>query len=277
MSYEHSNNLNIEETTEFTVTEDFEMPTICVPDGLAERDQWVLWRYERRGGGRKIPYQPNGRYADTTDPSTWTTYEEALNTLSRNRQRYTGLGFVFSKDDPLAGIDLDDALDERGHAKPWASEIVQRFSDTYMEISPSWRGLKIWAHGSLPANVGGVPVGDGSIELYDHARYFAVTGRAFRGSPYQIEDHAGDLLRLYHRLTAGRKGGWHPLLPCGHIPHGRQHNTLVSLCGSLRARGICEEAIEACLQIVNEKQCEEPGPRDHISRIVRSSRRWATR
>jgi primase-like protein len=61
------------------------------------------------------------------------------------------------------------------------------------------------------------------------------------------------------------------------ISHGRQHNTLVSLCGTLRARGVCEEAIEACLQIVNEKQCEKPGAREHISRIVRSSRKWGTR
>jgi len=184
---------------------------------------------------------------------------------------------VFSTQDGLAGIDLDDALDEQGDVKAWARGIVERFGDTYMEISPSGQGLKIWVRGSLPANLPGVQVGDGAIELYDHVRYFAVTGRAFRGAPLQIEDHADDLLLLYNRLTAGRKG-W-PLQPPlgGQIPHGRQHNTLVSLCGTLRARGVCEEAVEACLQIVNEKQCEKPGPREHISRIVRSSRKWGTR
>jgi hypothetical protein len=112
--------------------------------------------------------------------------------------------------------------------------------------------------------------------LYDHARYFTVTGRAFRGAPLEIEDHAGDLLMLYDRLTGGRKGWPLQPLPGGQIPHGRQHNTLVSLCGTLRTRGVCDEAIEACLQIVNEQQCEKPGPREHISRIVRSSRKWAT-
>ena len=184
---------------------------------------------------------------------------------------------MFSKEDSLAGIDLDDSLDDQGNVKVWARGIVERFSDTYTETSPSGLGLKIWAHGSLPANFAGVPVGDGAIELYDHARYFAVTGHAFRGAPLEIEDHGGDLLMLYDRLVAGRKGWSLQPLPGGQIPHGRQHNTLVSLCGTLRTRGVCEEAIEACLQIVNEKQCEEPGPREHISCIVRSSRKWGTR
>ena len=143
-----------------------------------------------------------------------------------------------------------------------------------MEISPSSQGLKIWAHGSLPANLPGVQVGDGTIELYDHARYFAVTGRAFRGAPLHIEDHTSDLLLLYDRLTLAKKAWPLQPLPSGQIPRGRQHNTLVSLCGTLRIRGICEEAIEACLHIVNEKQCEKPGPRENITRIVRSSRRW---
>jgi hypothetical protein len=183
---------------------------------------------------------------------------------------------VFSKDDGLAGIDLDDSLDEQGYVKPWARGIVERFADTYMEISPSGQGLKIWARGSMPENVPGVEVGDGAIEMYDHARYFTVTGRAFRGAPPEIEDHASDLLTLYERLTDGQKAWTLQPLPGGLIPYGRQHNTLVSLCGTLRRRGVCEEAIEACLQIVHEKQCEKPGPREHISRIVRSSRRWAT-
>jgi hypothetical protein len=58
-----------------------------------------------------------------------------------------------------------------------------------------------------------------------------------------------------------------PLQPLegGRIPYGRRHNTLVSLAGTLRARNVCDEAIEACLQIVNERQYERPGPRTHIS------------
>lgn len=246
-----------------------------VPDSLAERDQWVLWRFENRNGRpTKVPYQTNGERADSTNRRTWTTFENAWNARGRYRLRYAGVGFVFAKEDGFAGIDLDASLDETGALKPWAHRIVEQFGDTYMEISPSGRGLKIWAYGALPANLPGVPVGDGAIELYDHARYFAVTGRVFRGAPIQVEDHSTDLLALYERLTGGRKGWALQPLECGRIPHGQQHSTLVSIAGTLRARRVCDEAIEACLQIVNARQCQQPGLQKNISRIVRSTRRW---
>src|SRR5256885_11366384 len=60
---------------------------------------------------------------------------------------------------------------------------------SYVEISPSYQGLKIWLRGSLPANLPSVQVGDGTIELYDHSRYFAVTGRVFCRS----EEHTSEL------------------------------------------------------------------------------------
>jgi primase-polymerase (primpol)-like protein len=247
-----------------------------IPDDLHERDQWVLWRYEDRNGlPTKVPYQPGGQRASSTDPKTWSSFETVRTEWERASSRYVGPGFVFSKDDPYSGVDLDDALDSEGGVKPWAQGIVSRFSDSYMEISPSGAGLKIWVKASLPSNVPGVKVGDGQIELYDHARYFAVTGRVFRGAPLEIEDHAADIIALYERLVQPKVRSW-PLQPLdgGRIPFGQQHNTLVSLAGTLRKRRVCDEAIEACLQEINLRQCERPGPRTHITNIVRSSRKW---
>lgn len=255
-------------------------PNLQVPDDLAERDQWILWRRELSNGREtKVPYSVEGHRASSTNPHDWTEFPKALDWWRRHPQSYAGLGFVFCGDDPFVGIDLDDCLDESGALKSWAHGIVERFSDTYVEISPSGQGLKIWARGDLPANVAGVRVGDGQIEMYDHARYFTVTGRVFKGAPLEVEHHTADLLLLYERLTrATHKSRW-PLQPLegGRIPYGQQHNTLVSIVGTLRARRVCDEAIEACLQIVNERQCERPGPRAHISRLVRSSRRWEQR
>jgi putative DNA primase/helicase len=236
-----------------------------------------LWRREHVSGrDTKVPYSVRGYKADSTNPCDWASFQTALSTWHLYPQRYAGLGFIFSKDDPYAGIDLDDCLDIEGNVKGWARGTVERFSDTYMEVSPSGQGLKIWAKGTLPANLPGVGVGDGQIEIYDHARYFTLTGRAFRGAPLDIEDHAEDLLMLYQRLVGAKgKSRW-PLQPIegGRIPYGQQHNTLISITGILRARRICDEAIEACLLIINERQCERPGPREHISRLVRSSRGW---
>jgi Primase C terminal 1 (PriCT-1) len=253
---------------------------IAVPDDLSERDQWLLWRYEsRNGAATKVPYQANRKAtrkrASSIDASTWASFEGAIELWRSAPDWYAGLGFVFAEDDPFCGIDLDDALDSQGTVKPWARGIVERFADTYMEISPSGSGLKIWARGSVPANLPGVSVGDGQIEIYDHARYFALTGWVFRGAPLQLEDHAADLRDLYACLTQGKRRDWklQPLLG-GRIPYGQQHNTLVSIAGTLRARRVCDEAIEACLQTINARQCERPGSSERISQIVQSSRHW---
>jgi putative DNA primase/helicase len=155
-----------------------------IPDDLSERDQWVLWRKEERSGRTtKVPYQVGRRRASSTDPNTWTSFEAVSNEWLGAPDWYTGLGFVFSANDPFCGIDLDDSLDKMGNPKPWAQGIVERFSDTYIEISPSGAGLKIWVRGSVPANIGGAKVGDGQIEIYDHARYFTVTALRFRRAP----------------------------------------------------------------------------------------------
>jgi primase-polymerase (primpol)-like protein len=250
-----------------------------VPDDLTERDQWVLWRFETlRGKQAKVPYETSGNRADSTEPATWTTFEEVLNTWRSKQQVYTGIGFVFSNADPFCGVDLDDCLDAEGDLRPWACGIVERFGDSYQEISPSGEGLKIWVRGSLPANLPGVKVvGGGQVELYDHSRYFTVTGQVFRGAPLEIEDHARDLLTLYERFAAGRKSWTLQPLVGGRIPYGQQHNTLVSIAGTLRARRLCEEAIRACLLAVNRYQCEKPGPSENIEQIVSSSRNWGAR
>lgn len=247
-----------------------------VPDDLSELDRWVLWRDEARAGRRaKVPRQVSGDLASSIDPRTWNTLEAVLAAWRADPQCYAGVGWVFEKSAQFVGVDLDDCLDVEGDVKPWAAGIVERFSDSYTEVSPSGCGLKIWARGSLPANLPGVKVEDGQIEMYDHARYFTVTGLAFRGAPLEVGHHEQDLLLLYEHLTRAKRHSW-PLQPLegGRIPYGQQHSMLISIAGTLRARRLCEEAIEACLQIVNTQQCERPGPPENISRIVRSSRNW---
>lgn len=242
----------------------------ALPDDLTERDQWVLWRRE---GGTKVPYHPSGRKASTTKPSDWSEYGLVSRTWQRYPKHYAGIGFVFTATDPFCGIDLDNCLDQAGLPKPWAQRPIGRFSDSYMEVSPSGRGVKIFCKGKLPAAVGKIAIEDGGIELYDRARYFCVTGRVFRGAPLHIEDHAGDVMTMYQRLTA-RNGGPAREIPT-RIPVGARHNTLVSICGTLRRRNVCDEGIRACLEAVNRYQCEQPEPSEAITRIVTSSRPWS--
>jgi DNA-binding MarR family transcriptional regulator len=160
-------------------------------DELKEYDQWVAWDYR---GKRKIPIDPHTRLAaDTTNPDTWGSYEEALAAAGSSGR----VGFVFSGFDPFTGIDLDDCVDGDGVA-PWALEIV-KLLDSYTEVSPSGTGLKVWVRASKPSNDRcRVQVEDGQLEVYDRDRFFTFTGWQFEG--YAIAERQEQLERLYYRL-----------------------------------------------------------------------------
>ncbi len=114
---------------------------VMVPPELQAVPHWVLWRGETRAGERtKVPYDARtGWRAATNRPETWVPFARALVVLGGDR-RFAGLGFVFARDDPFAGVDLDDCRDPTsGALAPWARAIVARLR-SYAEVSPSGRG-----------------------------------------------------------------------------------------------------------------------------------------
>src|SRR5579859_4961420 len=174
---------------------------------LAKRNQWVLWKeIIREGKATKPPYQPTGALAKSTDPSTWVRNEVAQKALSSGR--WKGTGFVFSPEDPYAGVDLDGCRDPNtGRVAEWAQIIIDSVS-SYTEVSPSGAGVKIFARGALPSAGRKKSLPDAeriseklpAIELYGHERYFTVTGQHLEGTPTTIEDRSTELNALYARL-----------------------------------------------------------------------------
>src|SRR5918994_5026736 len=124
-----------------------------IPEELAERPQWVCWRYEERGNKlTKVPYTPGAeRRASTTDLMTWATFEEALAAYEAGEpMAYQGIGFCFSSADPFVGIDLDGCRDPKsGHIDPWALKIADRVQEGYVEASPSGTGVHIIVEGTV--------------------------------------------------------------------------------------------------------------------------------
>jgi hypothetical protein len=173
-----------------------------IPAELKDREQWIVWRYEDHGElkPRKVPYDPRtGRCAKSNDPQTWATYAEAL--AAYQRGGYAGVGYEFSATDPYAGVDLDDCLDcETGTLAPWARTIVEAL-DTYCEISPSGRGVKLIARGKLHGR--GKKYGD--VEIYDHGRFFTLTGNRLPGTRATIEDRAAQVETLYREAVEAKR------------------------------------------------------------------------
>ena len=167
------------EIADFSINDPFP----AVPAELKARRLWVCWRAETRNGKpTKIPYQTikrKGEYlkAQSNQADTWTDYQ----TVCDHLDNFSGIGFVFSGDDPYCGIDLDDCLDAQGELKDWAKPIVDRIKGVgYGERSPSGNGIKFWTRATLPteAKHKAYIVKDAdAIEAYDRVRYFTVTGR----------------------------------------------------------------------------------------------------
>lgn len=185
------------------VASDIDLTTI--PTQLTERPQWVVWRSEH---GTKVPYNARtGGKASTTDPTTWSIYSVAL--AAAQKGNYNGIGYVFSKDDPFIGIDLDDCIDTQEHLAPWAEHIIKE-QHSYSEISPSGRGIKIWVEGQITRSIKAlgnkVPLAikpadmPGGIEIYGEGRYFTMTGWHIEGTPREICNSNGALMALVEAL-----------------------------------------------------------------------------
>ncbi len=164
-----------------------------IPIELKQRHQWVLWNFAIGTDGKptKYPYQWNGRWkARSNDPKTWSTYLSIAATYRAGG--FSGIGFVFSADDPFYGVDFDGCRDpETGIIADWARVWIDEFN-TYAEVSPSGTGMKLWGIGKSPLPRGGkvelpqygsVAGKNAAVEVYDRLRYFAMTGHKLEGAP----------------------------------------------------------------------------------------------
>ena len=158
-----------------------------IPDELKSRDQWVLWKYELRGlKWTKVPFQVHqpAAKAKADVPSTWGSFALAWQLYQTGG--FDGVGYEFDANDPHFGVDLDSCLEPAG-VMAWAAPHVHSLTPSYGEISPSGKGLKFIARGKLPSDKGtrreGLgPLGTGALELYDHGRFFTITGDVFASS-----------------------------------------------------------------------------------------------
>lgn len=148
-----------------------------VPAELKAEPRWVCWRLVERDGRRtKMPVDARtGRMAKSTDPATWATFEDAVAAVGR--LGCSGVGFVFGPDRAYTGLDLDHVI--RGGMLEERYRWVVEQAGTYTEVSPSGDGLHLIFRGPKPE--GATRCRRGPVEMYDHDRYFTVTGDVYEG------------------------------------------------------------------------------------------------
>jgi putative DNA primase/helicase len=202
-------------------------PAPHVPRELTQLPQWVGWlavlgegkqvklpngklspqALKKQDKQHKLPINPRtGGLADTTNSSTWGEFRQAVD--AKRRFGLTGVGFVFTEDDPYVGVDIDNCREPAtGEIEPWAREIIRELN-SYTEVSPFKFGVKIWIRAAKIPKGGGnqAKYETGKVEMFSRARYFACTGVHVDETPLTIEDRREEFLALHARIFGRRDG-----------------------------------------------------------------------
>ena len=157
-----------------------------IPLVLRELPGWLVWNWVWSQGKKKYdkpPLQTNGNYAKTNDQDTWCSFEEAMAAVLGGH--FDGVGFVLRKECGIVGIDLDDCRDpSTGRICEPAASIIREL-ESYGEVSPSGKGVKLFMYGNIPLYAKKVNHAAG-IEVYDEGRYLTVTGQHLDDTPKEI-------------------------------------------------------------------------------------------
>jgi putative DNA primase/helicase len=173
-----------------------------IPEELKSLNRWVsLQSLGKRGTKYQIPRSPEtGELALVSDPETWGSFKEALAFCERHEM--SGIGLVLTHEVQLVSIDLTACRDSRtGKIEQWAKDIIRRI-DSYTEVLPSGRGVRIYTKGK-------VPVGKNNskeVKMCDHGGFLTVTGRHLKMTPRKIKARSKQVDRLYRELLDGHGG-----------------------------------------------------------------------
>lgn len=132
-----------------------------IPRELRCRDRWIRHLNKR-------PLSVDGHWIGVTDDSKWRTFEEALSSECGD-----GVGFVLNGDGVVC-IDIDDCV-SNGRVSRDALALLALLPKTYVEFSPSGRGLHVWGLADLDAGRV-LSWRDLKLEVYPNGRYLTMTG-----------------------------------------------------------------------------------------------------
>lgn len=252
-----------------------------IPEELRRLKQWVCVT-----ANSKVPMQALTYFsASSTNPATWSTFEDAVLSVKLGLHDY--IGFVFN-DNGIVGIDLDDAVgyEEVLHlgqligehvrtVSSLASEILNR-CDTYTEVSKSGTGLHLFVKGDIPFKGKNNLTG---LEVYKTARFFIMTGDTLTNCEHIEENQAvlDHLVGRYFPETREKKSTavtpriYNPEWDCPKgskririkpnypvIPDGCRNICLTSLAGMMHSIGYTKSQIYRELQYANDTACRPP-------------------
>ncbi|MBR5199320.1 MAG: primase C-terminal domain-containing protein [Bacteroidales bacterium] len=255
-----------------------------IPDELRQLKQWVCVSEGSKAPKQALTYFP----ASSTNPATWSTFEDAVLSVKLGLHDY--IGFVFN-DNGIVGIDIDDAFDASGGITDITSDIIS-ICQSYTERSKSMRGYHIFVKGDVPFkgknNLAGV-------EVYKTARFFIMTGHR-SSAVYHISENQEALdyiVDKYFPETREKKNTtvtpriYNPEWDCPKgskririkpkypvIQDGCRNICLTSLAGMMHSIGYSKGQIYRELQYANNTACKPPLNDGELKAICNSVTRY---
>ena len=148
----------------------------AVPDEMKQRTNWVVvktWWNAKKGRYAKRPIDCNtGGYAESDNPETWTTFDNALKYLKEKGG--TTIAYALDGKDKIACLDFDECYDENRLPNETVKEALSKCGATYTEHSLSGEGFHILG------KTNGMDLRtfskDGSLEFYQKDHFISLTG-----------------------------------------------------------------------------------------------------
>jgi len=177
-------------------------------DLLSDKKVWLNWTFEPKKGSdgkqsvrqdgtmemTKVPRTLTGSYGSSTNPDTWSTFEEAQKAVGKEISykniatgaplTITGIGIAFETSLNILGVDFDHCLEDGKITHEGITNFLQA-SETYTEVSPSGTGLHAYFQVETPFDplLNKRPVKGYDeyplVEFYSKGRYFTFTGNIF--------------------------------------------------------------------------------------------------
>lgn len=254
-----------------------------IPHEIRALRQWVCARNDSKAPMNATTAHP----ASSTNPQTWSSFDEATESVERGYNDY--VGFVFN-DNGIVGVDIDSGYDEDGFMSPLAADIISKCR-SYTEKSKSGRGFHILLRGNLPFK--GKNNRNG-VEIYKTARYFIMTGDTLlydtivdnqEAIDYIVDKYFPEMREsggksfapkiytpIWDKPTTGGRIKLRPVYPL--IPDGCRNICLTSLAGMLHNQGYSPQAIYDEITYCNAVACKPMLPDGEVVVIVNSVTRY---
>jgi hypothetical protein len=176
-----------------TLTAGRTIDVAAIPAELQSRPRWMLWRFEPDDQGtlKKPPYQVAApqRRASSTNSETWGTFAAAVAAVAQGHA--DGIGFALG--DGFCGFDIDHCLNPETGVLDEDAQGYIALLNSYTEVSPSGDGIHVVMFGTKPPDCTACKTEDKRFELYDHGRYFTVTGRHRVGTPTTLHERTREI------------------------------------------------------------------------------------